>query len=1453
MSIFAHIISTEYSNEEAFGKIDMKKNKEIIKMWADIAAESGEENPALILADKFSTAAQIPFYKACLDYGIKPVFGLKAIIKGKDTTENHEVILIAKNDVGRQNINRITTEAYKISSEKEYKMILREDLEKYKDGLICISGGLNGLIEKNIINDNMEAAEKITNYFMKIFNNNFYLQVKRTSNDIAGQELEEKIINGVKILSKETGVKYIANNDVRFAKKEYFKYFSTKKSIIAGELIYNPAKSESVTENQYLISTAKVLDIFEDMPEAVFNMGDLVDSTDMSEFSNKLGKSALPKFPIPSEFNDDPALYLKHVTDIGFKERWAKISSQLTKNIGNKTRKGELITKELIVQQEKEYSERIVFELETINNTGFAGYFLIVHELVNWCKNNDIAVGPGRGSGAGSLVLFALKITNVDPIPQDLLFERFLNPERMSEPDIDIDFSPKNRDRVIQHMKDLYGADNTAQILTEGTLAAKSVIDSVGRVRGLRPEERERIKSLLPDTPGTSLKAELESNEKLIELYNGSRQDRIILNEAIQLEGSLVSYGKHAGGVVISLGDMAQYTSLYREDGVDSPVVQMNKDLCEKIGLIKFDILGVKNLDVIQDCINLINKGLSKDNYLDVDDISLDDPLTIALFKRADTYGIFQFESIGMRRLMKDLSPDNFEELVALVALFRPGPLMSKMDKDFIERKFDPSKIEYLHPRLKDTLGPTYGTIIYQEQVMRITRELAGFTLGQADIVRKAMGKKDADIMLQQRGAFISGCHDSFRDETLKNTSLRLKSPINKEKNIAVDLNFKDTKSETIKSLLSKTDFKFTTLDQVNTVLTDYAGFTDDDIISFKLEVDTMEDKVYYNKISKLMVENGKEKLMNEGLTEDDAVDTLTSMAVATSIFVRFNKIFSLMDKFAGYGFNKSHSVAYALVSFQTAYLKAHYPAQYMAAMLTNESNIEKVSTTLKEARRMGINILKPDINESNVDFKSITNKSNEKNIRYGLSQIKGINKAVEYIVKIREESGPVKDIFEFYDKFGTYKIKEEVEKLDGTVRTTNKTLIGKAVLANLLNAGVLDSLCPNGDPKYRPMLHATYNHLESAVVDINKRLKSNFTDIKKKLTFLMPAKQVLEYLKKTTGLEDIEEFFLPSNISKLNSKDLNIAYDKISNYVNENAAKATQKISLKTVNSYHDELEEFNKDISKKKIETDNGVSVYVVPNSENYAVVPEYGTKETSFLEHNLTGMYQTINPMSLGNIVNILKSKNINCVSSKDLAQQVETFGQLSMKTNKRYYETFFAGTVVEITDFKRNNHETGEAYIDITALVDDGDGVVTVKFKAENMFLSGKEQRGIDMLNDMLKKEVIIVKGSASNASYESAGVTIFAKQIGSTNPDYYLPLEDPEFNFLSNENEKLETVLKEEDLATTAQIGKLASLLKRNNVAFTDIFETYKIEDLNGLKKSDASKLIQKYIDNKMTP
>lgn len=1484
MSIFGHVFSTEYSNEEAYGSV-----KNYIEIAANQAKESGEIEPALILADRFSTAAQIPFFKTCMDKGVKPVFGLKVTVQGKDGSEDHELVLIAKGETGRQNLNRITTEAYKVSYEKKYKVITREQLEIYKDGLICVSGGINGLIEKEVIADNYNSAKRVAGYLKKVFNDNFYLQIQRISNDESGQNNENKILEAFKNISKELNIKIVATNDVRFAKKDTYRLHLAKKAIIEKDLMYNPSKRATESSNQYLLPTSHMLELFKDIPEAIYNMGDLIDSTDMSDFKNRLGKAALPKFKIPEDFNEDPVAYLKHLSLEGFENRWKKIEKSYMNILGSNDAKGNLVTEEFIAKTKTEYEDRILFELDVITKTGFPGYFLIVHELVNWCKSNDIPVGPGRGSGAGSLVLYCLNITNVNPIPYDLLFERFLNPERMSEPDIDIDFSPKNRGRVIKHMRELYGEANTAQILTEGTLAAKSVLDSVGRIRGLSPLERLKIKSLIPKNPEATVKTEIESNEKLLALYNNSRLVRRIVDESLELEGSVTSYGKHAGGVVVSLGDMAQYAALYREDpskkkkkeeveeennsndmGEDldeevdlydlsdnSPVVQMDKDLCEKIGLIKFDILGLKNLDLIYDCVCAINAGRSPEYRLDIDDIDDNDPKVIQLFKNADTFGIFQFESPGMRLLMKDLDPDSLAEIIALVALFRPGPLMSNMHTDFIERKFNPSKLVYFHPALEKTLFETKGTVIYQEQVMSIARELADYSLGRADILRKAMGKKDAVIMAQQRTQFIAGCANKFRGETLENTTKKLKAPYDPSKTMPIDVDFSNCTYEPIINIVKDFEFKLTKVDQIVQVLKDYAGITEEEAKIFSLEVDNLDDKTFYNRYYQKFLTNGVDKLKNDGLSIEDATDLMARVAISSSIFVRFNKIFSLMDKFASYGFNKSHSVAYALVSWQTAYLKVYYPSQYMASMLSNDSNIERLAITLSETRRMGIKILPPDINESFGDFRALSNKSEEKQIRYGLDQVKSINKTISHLISIREEKGPVKDIFEFYDKFGTFKIKEDVPQLDGSVKVSSKTLIGKTTLNILINSGTLDSICPNKDPKYRPTLQATYHYLVEVVGDISKRLKFNLSEISKKLKINHSSKEINDLFESLIGKEKPENVLFPENISEMNIDLINTVYEKIREAVDSRATKKTEYLTLKEVHDYHSEIENFSpavkkdKDVTvikKVKIEQNGKELTFIEPNSINYADIPEYGTKESAAAEYKYTGMFQTQNPLDLGNIKAVLVEKGLKCSNSRDLPQEISTFGQLNDKTGKRYWQAQFAGTVISVKDFKRFNNETGESYMDITVVLDDGLGTVNVKFKGENIFNAGKEDSGLKLLASMKQSDVLIVEGSASNASYESAGVTIFPKKIGSANPNIYLPVIDPSLNFSSNENEKLIQSKKSEDLASVAQVKKIEGLFKKNNVAYKDIFEKYSIDNLDQLKKHEASDLIQKYID-----
>jgi DNA-directed DNA polymerase III PolC len=1423
MTLFAHIIATEFSDDEGYGKV-----KEFIEETAAQAKESGEIEPALILAEKFSTASYIPFFEACNKNGVKPVFGVKVTVQGEQGLD-HDLILVAKNEEGRQNINKIVTEGHIVTPTKEYKKITRDILENNKEGLACISGGENGLIEHFIINDEIDKAKAVVKYLKKTFNNDFYIQIKRTNESEEGQQREEKVITYSKLISEELDVKLFASNDVRFAKKENYKHHLTRKAILDGEQVYDPSREIKESENQYLIPTTQMLQLFENEIDSIYNTGNLINRIDFSDFKNRLGVSKLPIFPIPEEFNDNPNDYLKHVTEIGFENIWGKIEDKLRARMGQYDDEGRTITEEMITEKRQHYSERNVFELDVIEKTGFPGYFLIVHELVQWCKDNDIPVGPGRGSGAGSLVLYSLGITDVDPIEYDLLFERFLNPERMSEPDIDIDFSPKNRDRVINHMAEMYGRENTAQILTEGTMAPKSAIDSIGRVRGLLPYERERIKNLISEVPGTKLKDEMEYNESLKELYAKSRQVRRIVDEALILEGSLVSYGKHAGGVVISLGDMNQYAALYREEGTQAPVVQIDKDLCERVGLIKFDILGLNNLDIIKEAVDVINEGRLEKDKIDINNIPFDDVKTIELFQNANTYGVFQFDSPSMRRLMKDLRPDNFAEVVALVALFRPGPLQAKMDKDFVERKYDNSLIKYPHPRLESILKETYGTIIYQEQVMNIARELAGFTLGQADILRKAMGKKIKEMMDQQREFFASGAADQFREQTKQTTGKKfvLKSTGQTKE---IDIVLTDIEIPFVKNNIGDTDGKIKRGEQIIDLLKEYAEISPEEVEKLEANINYIEEKEFFNTYFPKLREKGIPKLMNEqGINEENAETVISRLTVASGIFIRFNKIFSLMDKFAAYGFNKSHSVAYAKVSMQTAYLKANYPAQYMASLISNQSNINKASEAINECRKMNLNIIKPDINESQVDFKAVTNTGDEKNIRYGLGQIKGLKNGVAHIIKNREKLGAIKDIYDLYNKFNGVKFKDSETLPDGTEKVTNRTIMGKTVFNKLLNAGAFDSLCPNEDSSYRTHLFTTYKNLEEYDTLVKKAINENHKEFTKKAKELDLTNEIPE-LKGTDLKKHLTEAIVkkPENVMEI--------LNKVKNYVLENSTHKTFKVTeIKT-------FENFLKDKNLKfnNFEQNGENILYVEPEQGDYTVIPDIKTKERALIEYELTGYYQTAHPLYSEETFETLKKEDFNIHKIKNLPKMIEMDGQ---GRKRKYLDLKIAGAIIDVSDFKRFNEDTGEDVTNVTLLIDDGTGTATVRFKAEELFQDGKIQRGIDILNNMKNKEVIKIEGASTQGFYHSAGVTIYANKLGTTNPEIILPVDDKSLNSeLSNDK----SGMKNEKPATEGQINFVKSLLKQNRVSHENFMKDNNIDAMEDISVKLAQSAIQQY-------
>jgi len=670
-----------------------------------------------------------------------------------------------------------------------------------------------------------------------------------------------------------------------------------------GRTLDDPRRPKNYSEQQYLRSAAEMQELFSDIPEALANT---VEIARRCNLEIELGKSYLPQFPIPEGETEES--YFCRVSKEGLELRLKVLLDE---------------TAEDYAEKRKAYDERLQIELDVINNMGFPGYFLIVADFIQWSKDNGIPVGPGRGSGAGSLVAYALKITDLDPLQFDLLFERFLNPERVSLPDFDVDFCMDGRDRVIDYVARKYGRDSVSQIITYGTMAAKAVVRDVGRVMGQPYGFVDRLAKMIPFEIGMTLTKALEESEDLKNAYENEEEVTMLLDMALSLEGLARNAGKHAGGVVISPTVLTDFSPLYCEEGGASVVTQFDKDDVEAVGLVKFDFLGLRTLTIIDWAVKHVNRRreTTGEAPLEIEHLPLDDQDTFKLLQAANTTAVFQLESRGMKDLITRLRPDSFEDIVALVALFRPGPLQSGMVDDFINRKHGRAEVDYFHPDLEHVLTPTYGVILYQEQVMQIAQVLANYTLGGADMLRRAMGKKKAEVMAEQRELFMQGA-------------------------VARDVDAK----------------------------------------------------------------------------------------LATHIF-------DLMEKFAGYGFNKSHSAAYALLSYQTAWLKTHYPAEFMAAVLSADmDNTDKVVGLIEDCHEQGVKVLPPDINHSIYQF----SVPDEKSVLYGLGALKGVGEAaLDGIIAEREANGKFIDLYDFCRRSDTRKV-------------------NRRVMEALIKSGAMDALGPN-------------------------------------------------------------------------------------------------------------------------------------------------------------------------------------------------------------------------------------------------------------------------------------------------------------------------------------------------------------------------------------------------------
>jgi len=896
MPEFVHLrLHTEYSLVDGLVRV-----KPLVQRVAALGM------PAVAVTDFCNFYGLVKFYKAAFAAGVQPIFGVDlAVLDPEDTERTHPLCLLAMNREGYHNLTLLISRAYTEGQHLGLPRVRREWLAQCAGGLIALSAGAQGDVGQALLGERRDLAEQRARAWMELYPGRFYLELHRT-----GREGDETHVHAAVALAAQLQCPVVATNDVRFLDAGEFEAHEARVCIRDGRTLDDPRRPRLYTDQQYLRTPQEMAALFSDIPEALANS---VEIARRCALVLELGKPFLPDYPVPAGMT--MADYFRQLAHEGLEARLARLFDSAAP---------------AFAERQRQYRQRLDFELDTIIAMGFPGYFLIVMDFIRWARQQDIPVGPGRGSGAGSLVAYALGITDLDPIAYDLLFERFLNPERVSMPDFDVDFCMDRRDRVIEYVADTYGREAVSQIITFGTMAAKAVVRDVARVQGKSYGLADKLSKMIPFEVGMTLAKALEQEEPLRDFLAQDPQAQEIWDMAVQLEGITRNVGKHAGGVVIAPSKLTDFAPLYCDETGGGLVTQFDKGDVEEAGLVKFDFLGLRTLTIIDWAVGMIDevRQARGEAPLDISALPLDDPATFALLQSAETTAVFQLESRGMKDLIKRLRPDRFEDIVALVALFRPGPLQSGMVDNFINRKHGRERISYpdaqwQHESLAPILKPTYGIILYQEQVMQIAQELAGYTLGGADMLRRAMGKKKPEEMAKQRAVFETGARE-------------------------------------------------------------------------------------------------------RGVDGELAI-----------------KIFDLVEKFAGYGFNKSHSAAYALVSYQTAWLKAHYPAPFLAAVMSSElQNTDKIVVFVEECRALSLTLKLPDVNEGQYMF--TVNPDNE--IVYGLGAIKGLGEGpIENLLATRAAEGPFRDLF------------------DCCARTDPRKVNRRAIEA-LVKAGAFDSL---GEPRW--------------------------------------------------------------------------------------------------------------------------------------------------------------------------------------------------------------------------------------------------------------------------------------------------------------------------------------------------------------------------------------------------
>lgn len=865
------------------------------------------KQPAMALTDLGNLFGFIKFYKQARGKGIKPIAGSDVwIANDADPDKPFRALLLACSHKGYLALCELLSQAW-LENQTRGRAELRREWLSDTEGLILLSGGRAGDIGHALEAGRMDEAVALAQGWGRKFPGRFYIELQR-----AGMDGDEAYVQAALRVAAKAGLPVVATHPVQFLEASDFRAHEVRVCIADGEQLGNARRVRRFTEQQYLLSSEEMARRFADVPSAIANT---VEIAKRCNLTLTLGKPCLPIFPTPDGVTLDD--YLVQLAHEGLATRMAQLYPD---------------------EQEREkqyptYRERLEWECKTIINMGFPGYFLIVADFINWGKANGVPVGPGRGSGAGSLVAYALGITDLDPLRYDLLFERFLNPERVSMPDFDIDFCQDNRERVIDYVKQKYGKEAVSQIATFGTLGAKAVVRDVGRVLEMPYSLCDTLSKMIPFNPADpwSLERTLEHEPAFKERYDQDEEVKALVDLARPLEGLTRNIGMHAGGVLIAPGKLTDFCPLYRQSGADAGVVsQYDKDDVEAAGLVKFDFLGLRNLTILDWAVRYVRQYNESRRDFDIMSLSLDDPQAYRILCEGNTTAVFQLESRGMKELLKGLRPNTFEDIIAMLALYRPGPLESGMVVDFVNRKHGRAEVDYFHPDLEPVLKSTYGVIVYQEQVMLISQIIGGYSLGGADLLRRAMGKKKPEEMAKHRELFEKGA-------------------------------------------------------------------------------------------------------VEKGYDGDLAV-----------------RLFDLMEKFAGYGFNKSHSAAYALIAYQTAWLKAHHPAEFLAAtLLSDMDDTDKVQTFWKDALANGVEVLPPDVNASAYRFEPVMDAHTAqgkppRTMRYGLGAVKGTGQgAVEEILKAREEGGPFTSLFDF-------------------CRRVDKHSVNRRTIEALIRAGAFDTIEPN-------------------------------------------------------------------------------------------------------------------------------------------------------------------------------------------------------------------------------------------------------------------------------------------------------------------------------------------------------------------------------------------------------